>query len=174
MPSQLNRMHGVTTLDDATVVELVEAATSRITAARGDSRDPYAREMSLAITALEDAQMRFTRGMAMKHELFAPADLERRVRDDVVVLGTVAYGPREAPVPVIAVGVRVRTALQPNDKVEGLHGREGRVSRIDTTRDLDNQADGYTILVDITGDAPVSDGHRYEAWFKPSELLVIA
>jgi hypothetical protein len=37
------------------------------------------REFSLAITAIEDAQMRFTRGLAMRLGKFSPADLEKDV-----------------------------------------------------------------------------------------------
>lgn len=42
-----------------------------------DGSGPAAREFALAMTHLEEAQMRFTRGMAKVQSKYAPVDLER-------------------------------------------------------------------------------------------------
>jgi hypothetical protein len=44
---------------------------------KAHNRSPAAREFALALTALEDAQMRFTRGLAKLQGQFAPVDLEQ-------------------------------------------------------------------------------------------------
>lgn len=67
------------TATPATVKELVDAAIERVRKVQGGQRDEGAREMALAITHLEDAAMRFTRGLAMRQGKFAPADLEKSV-----------------------------------------------------------------------------------------------
>ena len=63
---------------DGTVIENLEAAKQaiadrRLTVVVGDA----GREFSIAITAIEDAQMRYTRGRAMEEDKFAPADLDK-------------------------------------------------------------------------------------------------
>lgn len=60
-----------------TVKQLVDQAVDRVRAVQGDHRDPGAREFALAITHLEDAQMRFTRGLAIRQGKFNPVDLEK-------------------------------------------------------------------------------------------------
>jgi hypothetical protein len=60
-----------------TIVEHITAATVQLDLLRGSDRDQAAREFSLAITALEDAQMRATRGLAMRSGVFNPADLQK-------------------------------------------------------------------------------------------------
>lgn len=62
--------------DDNTVIGYLNAAVGMIEQYKGASRENYAREFALAITAIEDAQMRFTRGYAMKCGVFNPAHLE--------------------------------------------------------------------------------------------------
>lgn len=70
-------------LVDATFTQLVAEATTRASCYRSwcdqreDEERAAARELSLAITALEDAQMRFTRAYAHMTGRFNPADLER-------------------------------------------------------------------------------------------------
>lgn len=61
-----------------TIKEHIDAAVAGIEALehRGD-RSAADRELSLAITHLEDAQMRATRGLAKAQGKFAPADLEK-------------------------------------------------------------------------------------------------
>jgi hypothetical protein len=61
-----------------TVKEHLDAAIAGIEALepRG-SRSEADRELSLAITHIEDAQMRVTRGLAKHLGKFAPADLEK-------------------------------------------------------------------------------------------------
>jgi hypothetical protein len=64
--------------DVSTFVELVAEATEKADAHRRTYGGSAAgREFALAVTALEDAQMRFTRGLAMVQGKFAPADLEK-------------------------------------------------------------------------------------------------
>lgn len=60
----------------STIKQLIDEATLQLERLRGDQRDAAAREFSLAITALEDAQMRATRGLAKRQGKFAPADLQ--------------------------------------------------------------------------------------------------
>ena len=66
---------------EVSVLEVVQALEDRIRAVQrsedraGFEGDP--RELSLALTALEDVQMRFTRGLAKATGVFAPVDLER-------------------------------------------------------------------------------------------------
>lgn len=61
---------------EKTVKQLTDEAIERLEQFRASLPMPAAREFSLAITALEDAQMRATRGLAMARGCFAPADLE--------------------------------------------------------------------------------------------------
>lgn len=61
---------------EQTVKDLIDEAIARANARRENNPGPPAREFALAITALEDAQMRFTRGLAMVQGKFAPVDLE--------------------------------------------------------------------------------------------------
>jgi hypothetical protein len=60
-----------------TINEHIAAATGQLEQLRGENRSAAAREFSLAITALEDAQMRGTRGLAMTAGIFNPADLQK-------------------------------------------------------------------------------------------------
>jgi hypothetical protein len=59
-----------------TIVETIAKATAQLELLRLDSTSSAAREFSLAITALEDAQMRATRGLAKIQGKFAPVDLQ--------------------------------------------------------------------------------------------------
>lgn len=63
-----------------TTVELIEQLLERAKERRAEAierqRPEATREFGLAITALEDAQMRYTRGVAHMEGLFAPRDLE--------------------------------------------------------------------------------------------------
>lgn len=63
-------------MDDYTVVELLERAAQRIKNTSNDG-GRVAREFAIAVTHIEDAQMRFTRGLAMVQGKFAPADMEK-------------------------------------------------------------------------------------------------
>ncbi len=61
-----------------TVAESIAFATLRARKRQAASADQRAkREYALAITALEDAQMRYTRGRAMDLDCYAPADLDK-------------------------------------------------------------------------------------------------
>ena len=63
-----------------TVVEYLDAARTAVVSMRangGPEMGASGREFSLAITAIEDAQMRYTRGLAMRLGKFSPADLEK-------------------------------------------------------------------------------------------------
>lgn len=62
--------------DDYTVVELLELVAARIRAQRLIAASDSGREFALAITHLEDAQMRYTRGRAMETNQFHPGDLD--------------------------------------------------------------------------------------------------
>lgn len=62
----------------STIVEHIAAATEQLERLRTEYPGPHAREFSLAITALEDAQMRATRGLAIQKGVFAPADLQKK------------------------------------------------------------------------------------------------
>lgn len=69
-------------LKDFTVFELLDEARRRIDdrcyAAGLDVRKlEITRDLDLARTAIEDAQMRHTRALARELEIFNPADLER-------------------------------------------------------------------------------------------------
>jgi predicted nuclease of restriction endonuclease-like RecB superfamily len=59
-----------------TIVECIAEATAQLEQLRRESLGEPAREFSLAITALEDAQMRATRGLAKVQGKFAPVDLQ--------------------------------------------------------------------------------------------------
>lgn len=59
-----------------TIKQLTDEAILQLVELRGDDRSSAAREFSLAITALEDAQMRATRGLAIRQDVFAPKDLQ--------------------------------------------------------------------------------------------------
>lgn len=63
-------------MGELTIAELVAMATEQLKRLRAQNPGPAAREFSLAITALEDAQMRATRGLAMVQGVFKPADLQ--------------------------------------------------------------------------------------------------
>jgi hypothetical protein len=58
------------------IVEAIAEVMAQLEQLRRDSLGPAAREFSLAITALEDAQMRATRGLAKLQGKFAPVDLQ--------------------------------------------------------------------------------------------------
>lgn len=63
---------------ESSTVELIGLVEDGIELARRRvGQSPAGREFSLAITALEDAQMRFTRGLAREKGVFRPVDLER-------------------------------------------------------------------------------------------------
>ncbi len=65
--------------DRQTFVQAVGHAEGRAHTQRAISfNDSGLREFSLAIMKLEEAQMWFTRGMAIKQGIFNPADLEER------------------------------------------------------------------------------------------------
>lgn len=67
------------TLDEATVFELVDEAMRRAVDKRTESfgaDQAAAREFSIVVTLLEDAQMRYTRGVARVLGVFKPVDLE--------------------------------------------------------------------------------------------------
>lgn len=67
------------TLVNATVFELIEEAKRRAVAKRTESHGEHpdaAREFSIVVTSLEDAQMRYTRGIAQTIGVFKPVDLE--------------------------------------------------------------------------------------------------
>lgn len=59
-----------------TIKQLTDEAILQLEELRGEDRSSAAREFSLAITALEDAQMRATRGLAIRQGVFAPKDLQ--------------------------------------------------------------------------------------------------
>lgn len=61
-----------------TIAEAIEVASAQCRSMQQGHTMPAAREFSLAITALEDARMRATRGLAMALDCFAPADLQRQ------------------------------------------------------------------------------------------------
>lgn len=66
------------TIGEATTAELLDAVILRAQEQAEATRGGHAgREFSLAATAAEDAQMRWTRGVAKRDGEFAPADLER-------------------------------------------------------------------------------------------------
>lgn len=67
---------------DPTFVELAHAGLEKIEVQAIRARKTYVtgaalRELALARTALEDAQMRFTRALALIEDKFHPADLEK-------------------------------------------------------------------------------------------------
>ena len=65
-----------------TVVASLRDVQLRIEAARNTNEQPLAgREYSLAITAVEDAILRFNRGFAMQHGLFHVSDVEASHND---------------------------------------------------------------------------------------------
>lgn len=63
-----------------TTVELLGAATigARLAQRASTPGHPSGREFALALTAIEDAQMRYTRGRAMQLSQFSPADLDNQ------------------------------------------------------------------------------------------------
>lgn len=64
-------------VEDATFVELMDAARSRAETRKLDATSgEIAREFAITMTLLEDAQMRYTRGVAMALGVFRPIDLE--------------------------------------------------------------------------------------------------
>ena len=60
-----------------TIKELLDEAIALLDAYRAHNPGTAAREFALAITHLEDAQMRATRGIAMTLDKFNPADPEK-------------------------------------------------------------------------------------------------
>jgi hypothetical protein len=74
------------------VNDLIGKARARQEASeRGEAK----REYALSVTALEEAQMRFTRGRAIDTENFEPADLEKVIEGDLSVdptTGAVSVG----------------------------------------------------------------------------------
>lgn len=61
-----------------TVVETISELTNEIEDHKlYCNNQGAAREFSIALTALEDVQMRFTRGLAIVQGKFNPADLEK-------------------------------------------------------------------------------------------------
>lgn len=71
--------NGPKTIDKCTVFELLEEAQRRAVAKRTESfgaDQEAAREFSIVVTSLEDAQMRYTRGVARTLGVFKPVDLE--------------------------------------------------------------------------------------------------
>lgn len=63
--------------EGATVIELLDAAASLIEATRQLATSAAGRNYSISLTAIEDAQMRYTRGRAIELGKFNPADLDR-------------------------------------------------------------------------------------------------
>lgn len=59
-----------------TIKELIDEAIDQLAYLRSNNVGEVGREFSLAITALEDAQMRTTRGLAKIQGKFAPVDLQ--------------------------------------------------------------------------------------------------
>ena len=59
-----------------TFKEKIDSLINDATEARLELQGPSAREFSLAITALEDAGMRYTRGRAIQAGWLNPADLD--------------------------------------------------------------------------------------------------
>lgn len=59
-----------------TVKQVLDEAHTMVADAHVSSTMPAVREFALALTAIEDAQMRYTRGRAMEEGKFAPADLD--------------------------------------------------------------------------------------------------
>lgn len=61
-----------------TVKELIDQALDQVTKTHSRcGTDVPRRQYELAINALEEAQMRFTRGYAIQHDKFNPADLQK-------------------------------------------------------------------------------------------------
>jgi hypothetical protein len=68
--------------EDKTVKQLIDRALEGVrvnsdSITNGDGTRAGLRELALATTKLEEAQMWFTRGLAMNQGLFKPADLEK-------------------------------------------------------------------------------------------------
>lgn len=61
---------------DLTICALLDRALRDLSDLRGDSRDPYARELSLAITHVEDARMRYVRARCMQEGVFNDIDID--------------------------------------------------------------------------------------------------
>lgn len=69
---------GFNALEQFTIKELLDEVIVRIDHQRARSRHAEVRrEFSVAITAAEDAQMRYTRGRAIELGKFNPADLDK-------------------------------------------------------------------------------------------------
>jgi hypothetical protein len=62
---------------ELTVKELIDITIDRVETARDGTGFPFVREFSLAITALEDAQMRYARARHMQEGTFSPSDVDR-------------------------------------------------------------------------------------------------
>lgn len=67
---------------EPTTVELYQEAGNRVALMRGAQQGPAAREYSLAITATEDAIMRFNRGMAEERGVRRDYDFEAAERGE--------------------------------------------------------------------------------------------
>lgn len=59
-----------------TVVQLLNEVKADITELQASANNAESREYAIAKTAIEDAQMRFTRGYAIRTNQFNPSDLE--------------------------------------------------------------------------------------------------
>lgn len=65
-----------------TVVQQINDLIDRVKDERASADSGSAREFSIVITHLEDASMRFNRGMAMKNGHFTQADIEGRLAEE--------------------------------------------------------------------------------------------
>ena len=66
-------------MEQWTVKELLDQAWERIDAEQAhETSGEIKREWAVAKTAIEDAQMRWTRGLAKQQGSFAPVDLEKQ------------------------------------------------------------------------------------------------
>lgn len=64
-----------------TVKELLDVVIDRVETARDGAQMPAIREFSMAITACEDAQMRYARARHMQEGSFQPSDVDRWLAD---------------------------------------------------------------------------------------------
>lgn len=66
-----------THIDDASVVQLIDAALFRVEEIKGSAQgEAWARDLALAVTKLQEARMWFNRGYAQKTGRFHQVDLE--------------------------------------------------------------------------------------------------
>ena len=76
-----------------TFIQLIELAIEQAKSEKSDGcPPPAAREFSIAVTALEDASMRFNRGMAIKNGLFEQRDVQAKVLSDEAAILEAAEG----------------------------------------------------------------------------------